>query len=363
MNKEVITNKQMFAIITMFLMGSTLVLGAVGEAKQSAWLAIIFGTLFAVPIIVIYAKTLSLFPGKDVFEIMEMVFGKIIGKATSLLFTWFAFHLGALVIRNFGEFITTVSIPETPKLILMLMLAIMCIWIIRDGIEVLGRWTCATLPILLFIIITIVSLSLTNADVENLKPVLEEGFAPVLSGAFGLISFPYAETVLLMATFNSLPNQKSSYKVYLSGLFFGGLMIFIITLRNILVLGADTISLLYFPSYVAVSKLNIGDFFQRVELMVSIVFIFSGFVKISICLLAACKGISKVLNIENYRFIVAPVGLMMVNLAYWIYNDIIEMEEWAFKIWKYYAFPFQVILPVILLAVAVIRLKIGKLKV
>lgn len=363
MHKEVISDKQAIVITAMFIMGSTLVLGVGGEAKQDVWLSITLGMIIAIPMMLVYAKILSLFHGKDVFEIMEMVFGKIFGKITIIFFTWYAFHLGSLVVRNFAEFINTVTLPETPRIILMLIMAVLCIWVVQEGIEALGRWSSVIFPSLLAIILIVVALSMTQANTENLKPVLGNGLSPVIGGAFSVFTFPFAEAVLLMVAYSSLPNKKSPKKVYLIGLLIAGFFLLGIAVRNVLVLGADTVSILYFPSYTAVSKINIGDFLQRIEVMVSVVFIFAGFVKISICLHAACKGVCRVLNINNYRFIVSPVGLMMVNLAYWIYPDIMEMQNWAFKIYKYYALPFEVILPITILIVAAIRIRSGKLKV
>ncbi|MFZ7120777.1 MAG: GerAB/ArcD/ProY family transporter [Eubacteriaceae bacterium] len=172
-----------------------------------------------------------------------------------------------------------------------------------------------------------------------------------------IISFPFAETVLFMGVFSVLPNIKSYKKVYIKGLLIGDFFILIITIRNIIVLGVDVVSILYFPSYIAVSMINIGDFLQRIEIVVSLIFIFAGFVKVSICLLVASKGVSKILNLDNYRVIVSPLGLMMINLAYLIYDDIIEMQNWAFKVYKYYALPIQVILPIIILFTSWLKIK------
>jgi spore germination protein KB len=58
--------------------------------------------------------------------------------------------------------------------------------------------------------------------------------------------------------------------------------------------------------------------------------------------------VARVLGFDDYRILVTPIGLLMVNLAYIIYKDIMEMFDWAFKVWPYYAFPFQVILPIMI---------------
>ncbi len=84
------------------------------------------------------------------------------------------------------------------------------------------------------------------------------------------------------------------------------------------------------------------------------------YIKISICLLAATKGVSKLFGSKDYRFLVTPLGLLMANLSYLIYGNIMEMFEWAQEIWPYYAFPFQVVFPLIILIAVEVKAKLKK---
>lgn len=359
MEKEIITNKQAICIMSMFIMGSSLVLGAGTEAKQDVWIAILFGIAIAVPVLMVYARILALFPEKDLFQILQIIFGKILGKIIAMLFIWYAFHLGALVTRNFTEFIKLAAMPETPEIVPTLLLGLLCIWGVKEGIEVLGRWSQFVLPLLLGIIFVVAILSMTLADFDNIRPVMYKNLEPIMSSVFSTFTFPLAETVVFMMVGNVVKQEKSNYKIYMISLLLGGGIVLLVSVRNVLVMGASFISSTYFPSYAAVSLINIGDFLQRIEIMVSVVFIFAGFIKICICLLASSKGIANLFNIKEYRLIVAPIGLLMLSLSYIIYDNIMEMNDWAFKIYKFYALPFQVFLPLLIWVVAEIKVKKG----
>lgn len=355
MSQEHITDGQAFCTLAFFIMGSTLIIGTAGEAKNDMWISIALAIAAAIPLMLVYARVISLFPGRDLFEMLHILLGKFMGKLVMLLYIWYAFHLGALVIRNFGEFINTVAMPETPFLIPMLFIGVLSIWAVKAGIEVIGRSTIFLMPIIMVVTIIIQLLAIPEYKFHFLKPVLSNGWGPVLKGAFSAFSFPFGETVLFTGIFYSLRKRNSAYKVYLgAALFSGGLLVFV-TIRNIVVLGANMVVRLYFPSYVAASRVNIGDFIQRIEVTVAIIFVTAAFVKISICLLAACNGIGKLFGLQNYRSVVMPVGLLMVYLAYFIYDSISEMQLWAFKIYPIYALPFQVILPVLIWITAEIK--------
>jgi len=362
MIKGAMTNVQGVAIVVLFMIGSAVVLSPGGAAKQDVWITILLSMLMAVPFVFIYARILQLFPEKDLFEILRELYGNIISKIIALLFIWYAFHLGALVLRNFSEFITTVSLPETPQPVIIVSIGIICIWLVKCGKEIMGQWTGMLFPLLLVAIITQVVLSMTQADFDNLKPVMYNGIQPLIGSAFAAFSFLFAETVILTMIFSWIKNRFNTYKVYYLGLFVGGIILLLAAVRNILVLGAEDASLEYFPSYEAVSVVNIANFFQRIEVIVTIIFMLTGIVKISACLFAASKGLAFVLNFKNYKAIVVPVGLLMMNLACIVYKNTMEMFEWALNIYMYYAIPFQIILPLLIWIFAEIKSRGAKKK-
>ncbi len=345
MNEDRLSDRQGIRIIISFIFGSTLIIGSGGAAESDAWLAIIIAILAAIPILMMYSRILSHFPEKGFFEILEETFGKNAGKLIALPFIWFAFHLGALVLRNFGEFIITVALPETPEIVPMLIYVFICIFAIKDGLTTVANCSSFFTYISIFVLVLFGFLSIPNMRPENFEPVAFEGIKPIIEGAFSSITFPFLETIVFLMIFKPINSNKSVRKVFISGLLIGGIFVLFTTSRNIMVLGSEAIGTVYFPSYAAVTRINIGDFLQRLEIAVSIVFLVSGFVKISVCLLAASKGLSRILGFASYKSIVIPVGLLMTTLAVVVYDNIMDMFEWAFYIWPYYAIVFQVILP------------------
>ncbi len=362
MGKEIITQKQSIAIMISFILGSTLVLGTGAEARQDVWLSILLAMLITVPIYLVYSRLLSDFPGTSLYGILINVFGNIFGRVMALPFIWFAFHIGALVMRNFTEFIEIVSLQETPQFIIAVCMAVLCIWAVREGIEVIGRWTSIMLPIIMLAILVVTFLFVNILDFENLKPVLYNGFKPVAESAFSVFAFPFAEVVVFTTILDRLRPGSSLYKVYLKSLVIGGAIILLVSVRSLLSLGVANISILHFSSYASVRLINIGNFLQRIEVSVTMVFFFAGFVKICACLYAASTGIAKVLNIQNYRNIVAPIGLLMMIFSIIMYKSTAEMFDWAVEIYKYYAFPFEVALPLFILTAAEIKLFLKKRK-
>ncbi|QZY54577.1 GerAB/ArcD/ProY family transporter [Crassaminicella profunda] len=358
-NKETISDREGICLVILFISGSSLALPTAGDAGRDLWLAIIIAIIIAIPILLLYSKLLSLYPGKDLFDILVMIFGRFLGKIIGILYIWFSFHLGALVIRDFGEFPITVSIPETPIIAPMLLVVILSIWIVKEGIEVLGRWAKlfllfnAPLPSILILLL------ISQMDIGNIQPVLYEGIKPLLKGTFSAFSFPFAETVVFTMILSSLKTKKSPYKIYIKGLLLGGMLIAGVSLAEILVIGPDLYAVTFFPNHSVARKVHIGQMLSRMEVIVILATITAAFLKVSVCLLAVCRGIMKLFRLNNYRFLVAPIGLLMLLLSIIIHKNIIEMFEWNSAVWAYYAFPFQVIIPIM----ALIMIRIKKIKI
>lgn len=355
MYKETISDREGICLVILFIAGSSLALPTAPEAGSDLWLAIFCAMIISFPILIVYARLINYSEGNDVFDLLEYAFGKIIGKVIGLLFIWFAFHLGILIIRDFGEFPVTVSLPETPMGAFMLMLMLLAIWIVKEGIEVLARWAR------IFVIINgpiptiMILLLIPVMDFDNILPILYEGINPFLKGTFSAFSFPFAETVVFIMILSSLKSKKSSYNIYIKGVLLGGILITGVSLAEVLVLGPDLYGATFFPNHAVAGKVDIGETLQRMEVIVILATITSAFLKISVCLLAVCKGIQKVFKLKDYRFFVMPIGLLMFNFSLFIHNNVNELYEWISTTWSYYSFPFQVIFPILLLIVVYMK--------
>lgn len=361
MQKNRMSAKQAVSVLTLFIMGSSLVVGGNTDAKQDAWIAILVAAFLFAPMLMVYARLLSLHPGQGLYEIVLDVFGRIIGKAIIFLYVLYSIYLGALVMRNFSEFMQAVAIPETPQLVTLIFGFVLCVWMVKKGAAVLGRWAKFVFPIALAAIAVTILLSLKFMDPDNLKPVLGTDFGTLMSSSFSLFAFPLAETILFTSLFGSVQtkSENTPYGIYISAVLISIVLFLLVALRNILVLGAPVLSMFYFPSYEVVSVLSLGDFFTRFEVLIGMIFMFAGFVKICVCLFSATAGIAKLIHVRGGKDLAVPVGLLMMTIATIVFSNTLQMVD-EINIYKYFALPFQVILPLVILAGAEIKTRLKK---
>ncbi len=356
MRKETFTLSQVVFTLVLFLFGSSVVLGVSGEAGQDAWLSVSLAGVMMIPLMLMYARIMRLFPETDFFDILEILFGSILGKIFVLLFTWYAIHLCSLVVRNFTEFLQIVSMPETPQLPMMIALISLTAYLAASGVSALGKWSTVIFPIVMAVVVFTIILALVDLEFSNLQPMFEAKFEKVVTGAYYTLTFPFAETVLFLCLAGAVKKQVSPYKLYSFSIFFGCIVLVLIVLRNVMLLGTPMVGASYFPSYTTARLLHVGDFLTRIEGTITMNFLLAGIVKITVCLLAAAKGMAKLFNITDYRRIMMPVAMLSLALCAIVYKSAMEMFGFL-SYYAIYAIPFQILIPAAVWITAEIREK------
>lgn len=335
-------------------------MGAGTEAGQDAWISLLLAIAGAIPVVLVYARVMRLFPEKGLFEIIEALFGKVIGKIFTVLICWYAIHLCSLVMKNFSEFIKLTAMPETPELPIMIMIALVAVYIVKSGVESLGKWALAVFPVICFVILLTVLMSLNKFDLSNLQPVFGHDLGTVASASVVGITFPFGETVLFLSIAGAIKRTDSPKKLYIYSVVISGVILIFVTIRNIGMLGVPLWKAEYFPSYAAVRIIHVADYLMRIEGSIAMNFVLTGITKITVCLFAASKGLASLFGIKDYKQMAMPAGLLALALCAIVYKSIMEMFDFL-KVYQYYALPFQIIIPLIIWMTAEIKTRRGKL--
>ncbi len=342
--KETVSIQQAVCIIILFILGSTVILGLSTNAGQDAWISFLIAVVMMVPLFLMYARIMRLYPETGFYDILILLFGNIAGKILIAVMAWYALHLCALVLRNFSEFIQIVMMPETPQLPLMIAMLLVTCYLARSRASTMGKWAIVMLPVVVAMIILTVFLSASDMDFSNLLPVFEKDPMVLIQGAYQIVTFPYAETVLFLCMANALKRQDSPYKMYGYAVAISAVFLLTILIRNITILGAPMVSAEYFPSYATARILHIGNFLTRIEGTITMNFMLSGIVKITICLTAAARGVARICNIQNHRTLILPTGLLALALCAIVYKSAMEMFGFL-KYYQIYVVPFQILIP------------------
>lgn len=353
MPHEPISSRNTICLIGVVALGGTVLGGAYG-AGSDIWIALLTAFAAAVPVALIYARLVRLYPGADLFTILQKVFGRVGGGVFIALMSLYAILLGALAMRYLTEYTAIVTHGNTPRLPLMLALTAVAVYLAKGGFRLLGRWSLIVFIFVAVNVICALLLSIGIMDLSHLLPVMSHSTREIASDAltFGTVSL--GEVVFALVLFGAVKKGGSSYKTYLWGLSLGTLFLLLSVLRNLLVLGPDLYAAADYPTYMAVRVISLGNFFARFESLISINYILLTLTKTALFLSAAAMGLSRLWGVENHKKLVMPAGLLTLALCSVILSGLPDMLRFI-AAYRFWALVFQLLIPLTTWVAAEIR--------
>ena len=355
---EKISVRQFTIIVIIFVIGSSILVSPSAlahHAKEDAWISAFIGVAFGMLLVPLYCSIAKAFPNKMPTEYTEVIFGKWMGKLISFIFIMYFFMIASLLLREIGDFMTTQVMPQTPIQSIMIVFLLVIIMGVRLGVETFVRASEIFFPWVIGLIIFLIILLIPEIDIKNIQPVMGQGVKPVLLGLYSFLGIPIFEISMLLMI---LPHVNDLNRVKISfymGIFIGGVILVVITLLAILVLGADFTIRNTYPSYVLAKKINIGDFLQRIEIVVAIIWFLTIYFKLVLSFYSAVVGVAHLFHLKEYKFLTLPLGMILVVLSIIISPNFTYFHNIVSKYGPLWLINFGVLLPTIMWGIIKMR--------
>ncbi len=360
-SSEQISTAQLLFSVGAFIQGSTLLtFGIHVFTKQEAWIGVISGCILSLPIIWMYTVLTKKFPGKSLIEINEIVLGKILGRLFSILYIFFFLSLAFLNTRDVGDFVGSYLLPITPMPVVLIMFIFVCAWAVRKGVKTITSYG-TLFVIITFIVLLLNSLLLAkNIKLGNLLPLFSQPLKNYFEAAHTVAMLPICEIMAFFMLFPNLQNTKGAGKALWGGVAIGSATLLMNVVRDTAVLG-PLAPLLTSPTFSTIRLINVGNIFTRMEVLYALVLIMLLFFKTSILFYAAVSGISQLLRLDSYKYLVHTFGAIIVIFAIAIFDSGVEHSVWLIEgSGPIYSTFFELLLPFITLVVAMVRGFFGK---
>lgn len=356
-----ISSFQFLVLVIFFMIGTSIlelpsVLAA--DAKQDAWIAAIIGTLIGVLVVWFFSKIASWFPNLTYIQMNEKIFGKWIGKFSCLLFIFVCILYSASLLNHSGFFLSSQLYPNTPIIYLNILKAILLIMGIRLGIETIARSAEILIFIFLFLFIGLVIFIIPEIDVQNLEPFFISDFGALWKPTILVAVMSSVNSLVLLMIFPSLVKEfKKGKRSFFLGNIIGGLVIIIVTMLCIFVLGSSTTARQVYPSYVLARQINIGNFINRIEVLMAALWIISLYYKMALYFYAGTIGLAQLFNLKDYRPLTYPLGIIVIVLSIIISPNFISKQDFDQHITTATSIVIFLFIPIILAIVYAFRKK------
>ncbi|MDS1030311.1 endospore germination permease [Bacillota bacterium LX-D] len=322
-------------------------------AGGASWLLTTVSSLTALLGFLIYYQLIKRFPGLELNEILEIVFGTILGKILSFVLCLLFFYNSTLFIREFVEAIKIYEYPMTPPSFIMLFFILALIAALYHGLEGLTRTASFFFLYILAGIAMLLALGIYLYRLSNLYPLLGYGLGEIIFHGIERSSV-YGDVLLLTIVLKSLQGQEHFKKIGVISILLSGLIIAICFLCYSLAFPyfvglENTIPLLGLARTIAY-----GNFFQRFESIFIFVWSISAIIATGANLYAALSIYCKTLRISDFRTLLPPLCILLFAVAF-LHADLSNVAYIYVSFFRFYGGIIYFGIPLLTLLVALMR--------
>ena len=353
MSKITISTSQLYALMILFLTGSTIVVGLSFSALQDSFIAVLLEILFGIALFYYYLFILKKSSWKEFVPLLQLGFGSFIAKGIALLYSFYFLYIAGRVVMDFSFFITQVLHQESPTWMVTLPFLFVIGYSLSVGIEAIARSAEIMLFFLILILVSLWFLGFFSDEFapKYLLPIFSHDWNLVFSTIFPTgLTFPYGEMIVFLVLLPYVKHVEKVKKHVWAPILLPGLMI-IITMELVIgILHAPFANLYYFPFVKAMEMVNYLNIIEHLEIFTTLILLGGGFVKISVFLFAAQVALSQVFKIRSKRIWHVPFLIaVMFGLSLFQSTNVVEHLYTGLKLVPYYLhIPFQFAIPLLL---------------
>jgi spore germination protein KB len=294
LSQEKITGWQLWLLLIPYILSTEILSVPAIMAKfaeRDAWLAVIPSSVTGFWSIFVLTALARRYPGLTIIEYSSKIIGKWPTKILEFYLSFIFFTY--VTVQNYEHFgfVTDIELQKTPSLIINGIFLLVCGWIVYEGIEGIGRCSEVIVPFVLIFTFLFSLISLPNADITRLQPILEHGFSPVLRAAI-VPSGWMGEFFCIGFLLPYLDRPEKGRILSILAIFTVIVVTMLVNSLTVAVLG-DMTSQLAYPVFTITQYVSIADFLQNVDAFVVGLWTVGIFIKLSISLFLLCVCVTK----------------------------------------------------------------------
>lgn len=308
MNKDPkISNIQLMGLLVSSIIGISIFKlpnQLAGDFGPSGWLMIIISGLLIIPMLFMYERLFSLYPGMDFFQIGKETLGSILFNIYLLVYLGYFIILLGFISRNLGEMIKSFLLVRTPIEVIILVFILATSYIACYEIDVITRAGFIILPIIVFFIIVIVLISIPKADFTNLLPLFQFDLKDTPKG-INIAFFSYMGFEICLFAIPYLEKREDSFKFTSIGILIVMLMYVSIYIVTIARFSIKQVERQTWPVLTLVKIVDLpGYFLQNLDGLIMSMWVLVIFATMGPVYFASGKILSKIFKTKSHKYFI-----------------------------------------------------------
>lgn len=356
MTKQKLNSIQMLSLI-LFIIDAPLtgmnLTHLLKNAGVDSYISVIFAAIISIVFLIIFKYIYNFKPELSLGEKIKYIFGNKLGLTINIILSLLVRLFAVIMYFILTDFIISQFLPETPSKIIGLVFAITIIYTTTKGIEIISRIGFILLFLsIIFFLITLLGL-FPNIDLSNIKPILEFGIQKPFISSFNLILINFVPifTLLCIPKNQIIDNEK--FNKYLIIMYVISIIIILFTIIGIIGnMGIDLATIYQYPEYAVLKRINLFNFLDRIENILSMQRIIKMFMMICIF----TYFISNTLNKNNKNYIVV-IAIISIFFSSQLFNSNTQFNTFVTNYLPVMRILFLLIILIVLAKIIIIKRK------
>jgi len=365
MTKIQISRTQYFLILPNLLFAKAIGITAGVTARKvggDTWTAMTVGFVVGILIIMIMTYLNSKFPEHTVIKLSETLLGKWIGIFIGIILTLFfavAFAASANVMTmHLKEYF----LLETPFWLICLVYILLCMYGVFLGIENIIRFSLIGFLGILLTNISMIFGTINDFEFINVLPLFDRGFAASITNSIYIFS-DLAMAILAVGMIYPMVDKKEHIaSITFWAMIISMLLILIWPLFELGVMGAGAMKQYVVVCMQQVRCAQLTRYFPRYELIMVSFFTFCTFVQSATMFYCSVYSFKQVTGIKKDWYIVLPFTAVLFLMTYFMAHDHNDYIRFLTYPWAHICAALSIGLPLVLLAVALVKKKAGNVQ-
>ena len=286
------------------------------EVKTDGWVVILGAGFISIILMSLINSVAIKYPGKSMVEFGRELVPTPVANIISLIYMVEFLIIGAVILKFFNEVMSVFLLSKTPYRVINITMLLLGIYMVRSGIEAMGRLFMIS-TMLLLIPTLIIGLSIMpDINVENFFPILHTNPLIILKAMPKTISSFSGFQILFFITFFVKEDKKSLKKYNIIAMIFVVVMYLFIYLGTLGKYGANKLEYQLWPVMSIMRSIQIPSaFLENIDAIVMSVWIVSVFTSLSIVLYGSSFIFSRVLKADEMKPFVIPAAIIIYMIA------------------------------------------------
>ncbi|WP_433942974.1 GerAB/ArcD/ProY family transporter [Paenibacillus sp. SN-8-1] len=308
-----ISRYQMFALLVLFQLGTTIIFGFAAEAGRDAWLVSIICTCLGALVVLFYLLIYRMTGGLMLVEWFPYVFGKWLGTPLSWLYPLLFVYNAARIISDIRFLFPVTILHGTPDWVIAVTFLLVVLYGLFSGIEVVSRLAGFLPPVILvFLILEIILLwGSGSLDITNSVPIVGEGWGRVWDAVWPLgLMQTYGESIEFALFWAYVSKKDKLLGSTLGGTMLAGICITIMDFIAVAGMGEGVFQRMMYPAFALLKLSSLSNFLENLDALGVMYLMVTAFIKMSLHLFAATICIRQLAVVKKQGGVIVIVTLV-----------------------------------------------------